>query len=60
MSITREAELAGIKKISEIVAITLKEMSKYAAPGMSTKQLDDFGGKMLNDFGAASAPKLTY
>jgi len=60
MSITREVELAGIKKISEVVAITLKEMSKYAAPGMSTKQLDDFGGKMLKDFGAASAPKLTY
>lgn len=60
MSITREEELAGMKKISEIVAITLREMRQYASAGMTTKALDDFGGKMLEDFGAKSAPKLTY
>lgn len=60
MSITREAELNGMKKISEIVAIVLKEMREYASPGMTTKQLDDFGGKLLQDLGAKSAPKLTY
>lgn len=60
MSITREEELAGMKKISEIVAVTLREMRQYASAGMTTKALDDFGGKMLEDFGAKSAPKLTY
>ncbi|MFT3702022.1 MAG: type I methionyl aminopeptidase [Agriterribacter sp.] len=60
MSITREAELTGLKKISEIVAITLREMRQYASPGMTTKELDEFGGKILQDFGAKSAPKLTY
>jgi methionyl aminopeptidase len=60
MSITREAELNGMKKISEIVAIVLREMRTYASPGMTTKQLDDFGGKLLQDLGAKSAPKLTY
>lgn len=60
MSITNELELVGMQKASEAVAIALKEMRNYAAPGMRTKELDDFGGKVLNDFGARSAPKLTY
>jgi methionyl aminopeptidase len=60
MSITTEAELAGMKKASEAVAFTLKEMRKFAKAGMSTKQLDDYGGQILNDLGAKSAPYLTY
>lgn len=60
MSITTEAELAGMKKASEAVAYTLKEMSRYAQPGMSTKQLDDYGAQLLSDLGAKSAPYLTY
>src|SRR6478735_8749858 len=60
MSITNETELIGMKKASEAVAHTLKEMRHYAQPGMTTKQLDDFGAKILSDFGAKSAPYLTY
>jgi methionyl aminopeptidase len=60
MSITKEAELVGMKKASEAVACTLKEMRNFAQPGMTTKQLDDFGAKILADFGAKSAPFLTY
>jgi len=60
MSIKQESELIGMKKISEAVAYTLKEMRNYAQPGMTTKQLDDFGGQILNDLGAKSAPYLTY
>lgn len=60
MSITNDAELEGMKKISEAVAITLKEMKNFAKPGISTKELDDYGGKILSDFGAKSAPFLTY
>ncbi|HEY1195934.1 type I methionyl aminopeptidase [Flavobacterium sp.] len=60
MSITTEAELAGMKKASEAVAFTLREMRKYAKAGMSTKELDDYGGQILNDLGAKSAPYLTY
>lgn len=60
MSITNEEELLGIKKISEAVATTLKEMRNYAKPGMTAKQLDDFGGDVLQQLGAKSAPKLTY
>lgn len=60
MSITNEAELTGMKNASEAVACTLKEMSNYAQPGMTTKELDIYGAKVLADFGAKSAPKLTY
>jgi methionyl aminopeptidase len=60
MSITIEAELIGMQKASEAVACTLREMRNYAQPGMTTKQLDNFGASILSDFGAKSAPFLTY
>ncbi len=60
MSITTEEELEGMKKVSEAVAYTLKEMSNYAQPGMTTKELDDYGAKILSGFGAKSAPYQTY
>lgn len=60
MSISKESELLGMQKVSEVVAYTLKEMVKHAKPGMSTKALDEFGAGILNDFGANSAPYKTY
>jgi methionyl aminopeptidase len=60
MSITKTSELVGMKKVSEAVAFTLREMRNYAQPGMTTKQLDDFGGNLLADLGARSAPDLSY
>lgn len=60
MSITSNADLSGMQAVSEAVGITLKMMRAYAAPGMSTKELDEYGGKLLNELGAKSAPKLTY
>jgi len=60
MSIKIEAELIGMQKASEAVAYTLKEMRNYAQPGMTTKQLDDYGAAILSGLGAKSAPFLTY
>ncbi len=60
MLITTEEELIGMKKVSEAVACTLREMRDYVRVGMSTKQLDDYGAKLLSSFGAKSAPHLTY
>lgn len=60
MSITKETELLGMKKVSEAVACTLKEMTAHAKPGMTTRQLDDYGAEILSGFGARSAPYLTY
>jgi methionyl aminopeptidase len=60
MTITKEAELIGMKRISEIVGTTLKQMREYARVGMSTKELDEFGGHILKSYGAGSAPCKTY
>ena len=60
MSITNEAELTGMQKASKAVAHTLKQMVNYARPGMSTKELDEYGAEILSGFGAKSAPYLTY
>ncbi|MCA6450342.1 MAG: M24 family metallopeptidase, partial [Chitinophagaceae bacterium] len=60
MSITKETELIGMKKVSDAVAYTLKEMKDHAKPGMTTKELDDFGAGILQEFGANSAPYMTY
>lgn len=60
MSISNQAELLGMQKASEAVAVTLKRMRAYAKPGMSTAELDEYGFSLLNAFGAKSAPKLAY
>ncbi|MDR6443352.1 methionyl aminopeptidase [Chryseobacterium bernardetii] len=60
MSITNEDQMLGMQKVSEAVAYTLKKMMDYAEPGMTTKDLDEYGAKILEGFGAKSAPYLTY
>ncbi|MGI5892331.1 MAG: type I methionyl aminopeptidase [Bacillota bacterium] len=60
MIIKNDKELAKMKEIGQIVAITLKEMSQAVEPGMTTKQLDEIGYKLLTKMGALSAPISMY
>lgn len=60
MSITKESELTGMQEASKAVAETLRQMIAYAQPGMSTKELDEYGAGVLAEYGAKSAPYLTY
>lgn len=60
MSISTESELLGMQKASEAVAYTLKQMCKYAKVGMTTMELDQYGAGILEQFGAKSAPYVTY
>lgn len=49
-----------MQNASEAVACTLKKMTAYAQPGMTTKELDEYGAEILAGFGAKSAPHSTY
>jgi len=60
MRIRNEKDLEGIKKISEVVALVLKEMKANTKPGISTKALDDIGRDIMISYGAHSAPYSTY
>lgn len=60
MSISKESELEGMKRVSEVVATTLRLMREFAKVGMSTKELDEYGGAILSKHGAKSAPYETY
>ncbi|PIB37552.1 type I methionyl aminopeptidase [Reichenbachiella sp. 5M10] len=60
MSITKESERIGMERISQVVGTTLKRMREYAQVGMSTKELDEYGGAILRSYGAKSAPFETY
>lgn len=58
MSITKESELIGMQKAAKAVAE--RQMIDYTRPGISTKELDEYGAQILAEYGARSAPYLTY
>ncbi len=60
MIITTDEELEKMKRIGKICAITLKEMMAATEPGMTTKELDEIGAKILARYGAISAPIACY
>ena len=60
MIIKSDEELKGMQEISKIVASTLSQMRAYAEIGMTTKEIDEYGGKLLKKFDARSAPYESY
>jgi methionyl aminopeptidase len=60
MSIKRQSDRDGMTRVSKAVALTLHKMREYTRPGMSTKQVDEYGGQILKSYGARSAPALAY
>ena len=60
MTIGNEFELAQLRDIGRIVAVTLQRMGEALEPGMTTKELDDIGAAELARHGAISAPSKTY
>ena len=59
MLIKTEEELLGMKKVSEAVALTLREMKTFTQIGMTTKEIDEYGKQLLEAVGAKSAPYET-
>lgn len=60
MTIESQQDIDGLKEIGRIVALTIHEMKSRARVGMTTKELDEFGGSFLKRHGAVAAPKATY
>lgn len=60
MTIGSEEELEKLKTAGRVVARTLAAMGKALEPGITTRELDQLGRKMLEEAGARSAPELTY
>lgn len=60
MTIESQADIEGLQRIGSIVSRVLGEMLKAAEPGMTTRELDAIGDRLLASFGARSAPRITY
>ncbi len=60
MTVGGKNDIDGLKEIGKIVALTISEMKRQTRVGMTTKELDDIGGRFLKNYGAVSAPKATY
>lgn len=60
MTIETQDDVVALKRIGKIVSLILQQMLDAAEPGMTTRELDLLGERMLEEHGARSAPKLTY
>ncbi len=60
MTITRQEELDGLRRIGRIVANTMQAMARVMEPGMTTGDLDAVGAALLEAEGAEAAPRAVY
>ncbi|MBU8880459.1 type I methionyl aminopeptidase [Bacillus sp. FJAT-29790] len=60
MIVKTEEDLKALKEIGKIVAIIRDELIQKAKPGITTKELDDYAGKLFEEHGAISGPKGEY
>jgi len=60
MTIENEDDVTALKRIGKIVSCVLQQMLDAAEPGMTTRELDLLGEKLLERHGARSAPRLAY
>ncbi|OLV19311.1 type I methionyl aminopeptidase [Deinococcus marmoris] len=60
MTITTEAELEGMKRAGVVVAETLRTLKAAIEPGVTPAELDALAGQVFRQYGASSAPRMTY
>jgi methionyl aminopeptidase len=60
VTIETDADVEGLKRIGRIVASVLRDMQAQCEPGMTTRELDEIGAKLLERHGARSAPQKAY
>jgi methionyl aminopeptidase len=60
MTIGNEDDLERLRAAGRLVARTLEAMGKALEPGITTRELDDLGRRLIELEGGRSAPELTY
>ncbi|MBX3046754.1 MAG: type I methionyl aminopeptidase [Anaerolineales bacterium] len=60
MTVETDEELKRLQAIGRICAAALRKMLAAAAPGMTTRELDEIGRSYLESQGAQSAPEVMY
>src|ERR1700722_20274355 len=60
MSIQDEQELISLKEAGRIVRMMLDAMKAEVTPGVTTRYLDEVGGRVMRENGARSAPSMVY
>ncbi|HEY6094025.1 MAG TPA: type I methionyl aminopeptidase [Gallionellaceae bacterium] len=60
MTIENQHDVVGLKRIGRITSLVLQRMLDAAEPGMTTRELDMLGERLLGEYGARSAPQLAY
>lgn len=60
MTIETQDDVVALQRIGGIVSLVLHRMLGAAEPGMTTRELDRLGERLLAEHGAQSAPRLTY
>ena len=60
MTADSDQDIEALKAIGHICAETLRKMMAAARAGMTTRELDDIGRRLLEAEGARSAPEVVY
>lgn len=60
MTIETHEDVVALQRVGRIVSLVLQRMLDAARPGMTTRELDALGARLLKEHGARSAPQLTY
>jgi len=60
MTIQTHDDVVALQRIGRVVAVVLQRMLNAAEPGVTTRELDQLGDRLLQQHGAQSAPRLSY
>src|ERR1700693_1386945 len=60
MSINGPEELEGMRAAGAVVRLMLEAMKEELRPGITTRELDEIGARVMRRHGAQSAPALVY
>lgn len=60
MCVTSLADIRALRRVGRLVAEIVAALFAVARPGMTTRELDELGRRMLEEAGATSAPRALY